>query len=186
MQTDGQALDRPQVRGDLLAHAAVAACGAAHEASALVDESDAEPIDLGLADIAERRAGEHALEARFELVELIGRRRVVERQHRHLVLDGLEELGRRPRDALRRTVRCDELRKLRLELAELAQEPVVVGVRDLRTRFDVVQIVVVVDLLAQLGETLRGVGALHIASIASAPAADAPAALCPAGVAPRP
>src|SRR5207237_10216519 len=93
VQAHGQALERSQIRGDLLTHAAVAACGAAHEASALIEEGDAEPVDLRLADIAERGAGEHALEARLELVELIGRRRVVERQHRHLVCDRLEDLG---------------------------------------------------------------------------------------------
>src|SRR5204862_6530040 len=82
-ETDGQALDRPEVRGDLLAHAAVTARGAAHEAAPLVAESDAAPVDLRLADVAERGAGQRALDARLEFAELVRRRGVVEREHRH-------------------------------------------------------------------------------------------------------
>ena len=43
---------------------------------------------------------------------------------------------------------------LLLERLQLVEEPVVVGVRDLRIVEDVVAVQVVLDLLAQLGSTL--------------------------------
>src|SRR5262245_10937188 len=81
------------------------------------------------------------------------------------MLDRLEEVGRRPRDALGGAVAGDEIGPLRLQAAELAHERVVLGVRDLGPRLDVVEIVVVVNLLAQLGDPLRGIGPRHARSI---------------------
>jgi hypothetical protein len=78
-----------------------------------------------------------------------------------VVLDGLEQIGRRPAHALGRAVGRDEVGEARLQLAELANERVVFGVRDLGPRLDVIQILVMVDLLAQLGDALRGVGPRH-------------------------
>src|SRR5207245_11488534 len=81
------------------------------------------------------------------------------------MLDRLEDVGRRSAHALGGAVGGDEVRKARLELAELAHEGVVLGVGDLGPRLDVVQIVVVVNLLAQLRDALRGVGPRHARSI---------------------
>src|SRR5207245_1473220 len=81
------------------------------------------------------------------------------------MLDRLEDVGRRSAHALGGAVGGDEVRKARLELAELAHEGVVLGVGDLGPRLDVVQIVVVVNLLAQLHDALRGVGPRHARSI---------------------
>src|SRR3989442_2231439 len=77
------------------------------------------------------------------------------------MLDRLEDVGRRSAHALGGAVGGDEVWKARLELAELAHEGVVLGVRDLGPRLDIIQIVVVMDLLAQLGDALRGVGPRH-------------------------
>src|SRR5437660_12207110 len=77
------------------------------------------------------------------------------------MLDRLEDVGRRAAHALGGAVGGDEVWKARLELAELAHEGVILGVGDLGPRLDVVQIVVVVNLLAQLGDALRGVGPRH-------------------------
>src|SRR5437879_8341050 len=81
------------------------------------------------------------------------------------MLDRLEDVGRRAAHALGGAVGGDEVWKARLELAELAHEGVILGVGDLGPRLDVVQIVVVVNLLAQLGDALRGVGPRHARSI---------------------
>src|SRR5437879_13256292 len=81
------------------------------------------------------------------------------------MLDRLEDVGRRAAHALGGAVGGDEVWKARLELAELAHEGVILGVGDLGPRLDVVQIVVVVNLLAQLGDALRGVGPRHARSL---------------------
>ena len=97
-----------------------------------------------------------------------GRGRVVEREHRVVVLDRLEDVGRRSGDPLRGAVRGDQVGEARLELAELAHERVVLRVRDLGPSLGVVEIVVMVNLLAQLGDALRGVRPRHARSIAPA------------------
>ena len=153
--------DRPEVRRDVLAHAPVAARGAADEAAVLVQERDAQAVDLRLAHVGERSPRQRAADPGLELAQIVRRGRVVEGEHGVVMLDRLEDVGRRPTDALRGAVRGDEVGKRRLELAQLAHEGVVLGVRDFGPRFDVVQIVVVVDLLAQLGDPLRGVGPRH-------------------------
>jgi hypothetical protein len=63
--------------------------------------------------------------------------------------DRLESAARLGSDALRRRIRCDEFRVLRLELLELTYETVVLGVRDLDVVERVISIVVVSDLVAQ-------------------------------------
>ena len=67
-------------------------------APVLVQEGHAEAVDLGLADVAEARAGQGALDARLELAEIRLARGVLERQHRRQVLDrgeGVGDLSRR-------------------------------------------------------------------------------------------
>src|SRR3990170_364404 len=86
--------DRSQVRGDVLADPAVTARRAADEAPPLVEERHTEAVDLRLADVREPGAGDRAADARLELAQVAGTRGVVEREHRHAVLDGLEQVGR--------------------------------------------------------------------------------------------
>src|SRR5438093_8147005 len=77
------------------------------------------------------------------------------------MLDRLEDVGRRAAHALGGAVGGDEVWKARLEVAELAHEGVVLGVGDLGPRLDVIEVVVVVNLLAQLADALRGIGPRH-------------------------
>src|SRR6058998_3541673 len=144
------------------ASAPVAPRRAPDEAAVLVEQRDPQAVDLRLAHVRERGARQRAADPGLELAQVVRRGRVVEREHGVVVLDRLEDIGRRPADALGGAVRGDEVGKARLELPELAHESVVLGVRDLGPCLDVVQIVVVVDLLAQLGDALRGVGPRHV------------------------
>ena len=66
------------------------------------------------------------------------------------VLDLLELLERRAAHALGRRVRREQLGVLALEVAQLAQQRVVLGVADLRVVEDVVAVVVVLELPPQL------------------------------------
>jgi hypothetical protein len=70
-------------------------------------------------------------------------------------VDVLREPGRRdPADALRRRVRRAQLGVTVLQLAQLAQQLVVILVADLRVVEDVIAVVRLVDLRAQLAGAL--------------------------------
>jgi hypothetical protein len=71
------------------------------------------------------------------------------------VLDGSEGLGHVPAHRLGRAIGGDELGVGLLELAELAQEAVVLGVRDLGAILDVIEIVVPVDGFAERLDPFR-------------------------------
>src|SRR5438046_218467 len=98
---------------------------------------------------------------RTALAEVVRGGRVVQGQHRDLVLDRLEDGGGGARDPLGGTVVRDQVGEARLEVTEFPYEPVVLGVGDLGARLDVVEVVVVVDVLAQLGDSLRRLGPRH-------------------------
>ena len=154
--------DRAQVLGHLLPHLAVAAGGSAHEHAVLVDERDRQPVDLRLgheADLAELRplALQVALAAHDPRLQLLLVARVRQREHRLEVAHLLELLERVGAHALRRRVGGEQLGMLRLEVAQLVQQRVVLGVRDLRVVEDVVAVVVVPEHLPQLGGLPSGV-----------------------------
>ena len=105
-------LDRPEVRGDVLAGRAVAAGRALDEAAALVAQRDREAVDLELRDVAQvrrrlrgRRQAEAAPDARVERPQLVVAERVGEREHRPAVADLVERRADRAADALGRRVR---------------------------------------------------------------------------------
>ena len=186
-------LDRAQVRGHVLPALAVAARRAADELTVLVHERDRGAVDLRLGDVRDGLIGVEPLAhvVRPLLERLVGRH-LLERPHRGEVVDFAELVRRRGADALRRRVGRDEVRMLLLERLQLVEEPVVVGVRDLRIVEDVVAVQVVLDLLAQLGSTLLdGLGWLcsrghRGAAPASRPARRLPRARRPGGCSPTP
>src|SRR5947209_15918236 len=67
------AADRAEVGADVLAHPPVAAGGAAHEAAARVEQRHAEPVDLGLADVADALARLGPAQPGLELAQVVGR-----------------------------------------------------------------------------------------------------------------
>ena len=153
--------DRAQVLGHLLADLAVAAGGAAHEHAVLVDERDREPVDLRLGHEARRRPSPRpgapaSAPSAHPGGHLLLVARVGERQHRLEVAHLLELVERLGADALRGRVRRPQLRVLGLEVAQLVQQRVVLGVRDLGVVEDVVAVVVVVELPPQLGRPVLG------------------------------
>ena len=151
--------DRAQVLRDLLADLPIAARGAAGEDAVLVHEGDREAVDLRLGDVLDgldrRPIGRgqlaHAGVPGAELLLVAG---VRQRVHRLQVPSGLELVERRGTHALGRRVGRQELGVLDLEVAQLVQQRVVVGVRDVRVVEDVVAAVVVLDLAPQLGGAL--------------------------------
>ena len=147
----GDRADGPEVLSHVLADLAVAARRAPDEHAVLVEQRDGQPVDLRLAHVVESLGveavllgqGDDSLGPRPQL--LLGAR-IGQRQHRLEVLDGLEALERPAAHALGRRVWSQELGVTLLEVAELVQQRVVVGVGDLRLVEDVVEVAVALEL----------------------------------------
>ena len=143
--------DGEDVRCDVLADFAVAPRGPSHEASALVPQGNGNAVDL-------RLAHQDAEPLRFKAlgrslgpcVKLFAVESVVQRQHRRAVLHRREKRRRcRPHPPSRR-VAVAVGRRVGFEVFQLSDEPVVVGVGDLRHAVGVVPLVVAGDQQAQL------------------------------------
>ena len=129
-------VDRQQVVRHVLADLAVAARGAALELAVAVEQRDREAVDLRLGDeldllVVHVALVEQAAHARLPGAQLVLVARVREREHRLEVLHLLELLERLAAHALGRRVGRAELGVLGLERAQLVEQGVVVGVRDL-------------------------------------------------------
>ena len=84
------------------------------------------------------------------VAQIFGGAGVVQAEHRDEVPDRRQvTLHLRP-DALRRRVGCREVRKIRLDVEELALQEIVFGVGDVGVAVDVVPLAVVPDLAPQL------------------------------------
>src|SRR5262245_26333889 len=142
---------------DVLADAAIAPGGPAHEAAALIEQRHAEPVDLGLAHELEARPGQAAAQARLELAEVVHAHGVVEREHGAAVLHGSEGLAAARAHRAGGAVGGDELGMRLLEGDELALQRVVLGVRDLRAVLGVIEVVVTPYLTAKRLDTGGGV-----------------------------
>ena len=164
LEHERDAVDRAHVCGDVFAHFAVAARCRPREPALFVAQADGKAVELELRAVLYRGiAGiepELAPDARIE----IGRAAVLrvglraDREHRQLVPHRREVLGRCAAHALGGRVGRRELGVLALELYELAEQAVVLGVRDLRRILDVVKAVVKLDLRTQLRGPLARVG----------------------------
>ncbi len=97
-----------------------------------------------------------ALDTLVESAQLAFVEGVSEAEHGPAVANGGELLQGRRADALGGGVGCDQLGVGFLQLLELAKEAVVVGVADLRGVEDVVAVVVVLELAAQLLDSIAG------------------------------
>src|SRR5262245_48181059 len=157
-QAQGNAADGLEVVGDIVASLAVPAGGALLEMAVLVGQGNGDTVDLQLDDVGHVFIAEQPADAAVELLQLFGVMGVVDRQHRHGMPHLREALDGMRLDALRRTVGCDELRMRLFELLKLCIQFVVVTVGDFRHRLDVVLVVVVADLAAQLIDAVFGGG----------------------------
>ena len=172
-EREGDRADRADVGGDVVALPPVAPGDAANQSAVLVAEAHGHAVDLGLDHEAEVfalgkqrvvllvRAGfdgfAHglggALVPRRQLLAVV---RVVDRKHRHVVIDRGERLGRLAAHPLGRGIRRDQIGVLLLEIRELLEQLVVRAVGDLGVGLDVVEVVVMPNLLAELLDTLTG------------------------------
>ena len=143
------AADRAHVGGHVLAGEPVAAGGGAHQAPVAVRQAHRQAVDLELADVRDLVAGDGP-DPLVPGPDLLLLERVLEAEHRPAVLDLDELAARLAAHPLRRRVRRDQVGVLGLEPGQLPVQRVVLGVGELRSVEDVVEVLVPADLPAQL------------------------------------
>ncbi len=142
--------DRFHVWRDVFAGRAVAAGDAAHEDSVFVLQRNAEAVEFMLGDVFDFFAANSLPHAAIEIAEGLVGESVVEAEHRARVADGLKSGARSAADASGGRVGRDELRIGGFEFFEPVHQPVIGGVGELGLVEDVILIVVVADLVAEL------------------------------------
>jgi hypothetical protein len=130
-EPEGDVVDGPEVRRHALADVAVAPGGAADQHAVLVEEGDGGAIDLELGHVAAvHDLGGDAGVAALPAPQLVGVEGVVQGEHGGQVPDLVELVGRLGAHPEGGGVRGGELGVVGLELLQLAEQAVVLGVRD--------------------------------------------------------
>ena len=157
LQSQRHALDRADILRDVFAVDAVAARRSDRQPPVVVNQLDAETVELDLGDVLDVGVGfQQPLDALVELAHLLGVHRVAERHHRPPMHDDAEFFAGRRTHTLRGRIGRGELGMLALDRFEPAHQLVVFGVGNFGIVVDVVAIVGAVDLVAQLFSLRRG------------------------------
>ena len=148
---------RVDVCGHVFAGVAVTPSGAPHQSAVLVEERDREAVELRLADEA-HRIGDHLLDASAPGQQLVTLERIVEREHGDHMAHGSERGRERCADLAQRRVGRSQPGVTLLELLQLANQLVELGVGDLGIVIAEVPLAVITDLRRQLDGTSRHIG----------------------------
>ena len=143
--------DGAQVAGDVLSHHAVAAGGAASEVSVLIYERDRQSIDLGFGHIGgggriDPRLLQQLRQAAMPVVQLLLVAGIGQGIHGPGMLDLLERFQRLGTDALRGRIGGQQLGELDLQLFQFIEEPVILGVADLRLIEHIIEVIMALKL----------------------------------------
>ena len=152
----GHIAERANVVRDVVADAAVAARRRLLEPAVFISGRDRHAVDLELDDPLDFLAGEQLfgpLAVCLQLLDAVG---VVDREHRHPMRDRMQLRDRAIADPLRGAVGRDQLGMLRFELLEPLEQPIVLSIVNLGRRLDVVFVIVMADLLAELFDLVSG------------------------------
>ena len=149
-QRDG--LDGAQVEGDVLAGGAVAAGGALHEGAAFVTQADRQAVELGLGREPQRRALQPVGDAADEVVDLLVAESVAQREHGNGMAHFGELAGGRITHPLGGRIGGDQIRMRCLQRLQFAQQAVVLRIRDAGLVQDVVAVVGILQLAAEVGD----------------------------------
>ena len=155
------------VAGDVLAGAAIAAGGAAHQLAAFVEQADGQAVQLRLATVLDLRATTEQVAARqqvgqsfayaaVEVQQVLLLEGVAEAEHGDLMAHFAERRGRRAADPLGRRVGRQQLRVLGLQRLQLAEQAIVFGVGNARFVEHVVTVIVGVQFGSQLRDAFGG------------------------------
>ena len=163
-QHERHAADRADVGRHVVARRAVAARHGAQQPAVLVGERDGRAVELQLAD--ELRRTDLAFDAVDELVQLVERIGVSEREHRKAVAHGAEFRRQIAAHALRGRIGIGAFGVGAFEVLKLAHHRVELEIGDLGRILHVVLEIVVFELAAQLLDSLLEHG--HTGSLAAA------------------
>ena len=136
-----------QVFGDVLAHVAVAARGAAHEHAVFIFKRDRKPVDLGLHNVGSVR--EPLAHAPVEIPQLLKGERVLQALHADLVPHLGKQALRLPAHARGGGVRPLILRVLCFQRQQLPLEHIVFVIRYVGGVFHVILVAVEIELVRQ-------------------------------------
>ena len=145
-------LQRADVGGDIFADRAVAARRGRDEFAVFIAQRHRQPVDLRLGaegDLVVFAQFQEAANAGDEIDDVLFRKGIVERQHRHRMAHLGEAPGWLRSDFLRRRIAGDEFRKSGFDGIEALAQRVVVGVRNLRRIFLIIKLVMTLDLERQ-------------------------------------
>ena len=148
-QSEWNVVNSPQVGGDVVATLPVASRRAECEQAVFVRQRHRHAVDLLLDHVAGFFTTEPSANAAVEIAKIVLVVGVVDGQHRHGVADRLEPLQRLSTDTLRRAVRRDQFRMLRLQFLQPLHQPIEVEVADHRLGFDIVLVIVELDFAAE-------------------------------------
>jgi hypothetical protein len=154
---EGYLANRADVLRHVLAHLAIAARGCLHQYATLIAQAHGQAVKLELGHVVHRRIGvgqaERAPHAGVEILRAagFGIGLGVDRQHRHGVTDRLETVEHLAANALRGRIRRQEFGVRGFKRLQFTEQPVVLGVGNLRRIERVVAVRVVVQLGAQFG-----------------------------------
>jgi hypothetical protein len=147
--------DSAYILGDVFAQRTVAARGTAHQHTPLVQQTDRQPVELGLGGIFDLVDLQAFAGAPIEVGELVIVKGIIQRQHRYFVPDFAEFTERRRTDAPGRGILGDQFRMLGFQRLQFAQQAVILRVRNQRVVEDVIPVVMEADLLPKLLHALR-------------------------------
>ncbi len=137
-QPQRQIADGARVGRDVLAGDPVAAGRRAHHDAGLETQIERRAVEFRLGAINQFVDARPLAGPSIELGQLIVVEAVRQRQHRRRMVDRLEGVHRRCADALGWRIGRDERRIFGLQRFQLAEQPVVLGVRDGRLGLDVI------------------------------------------------
>ena len=153
--------NRPNVLGDIVAHASISARCCLAKPAVFVNERHRNAVHLWFDYHRDFFVRQKPLNARVEILHFFFRVSVVEAKHRNEVRDLLERLERFPADPLGGRIWRDEIRELRLQIDQLFVEAIIVPVADYRGGFFVIEPIVFADFISQLLDSLRGFLLVH-------------------------
>ena len=151
-QRDGA--DGFYVQRDVFASAAVAARYGADECTIFVLQGDAQAVEFVFGDVLDFFMAADLADAAIEFAEVVVRIGIVEAEHGAGVLDGFKSRTGCAADTQRGRIGSDEFRVGGLQFVQAGHQTVIGGIGNFRVVLDVIFVLVMAQLFAQVGNLL--------------------------------
>ncbi len=161
-QPKGDRPDRLGVGRHILPGFPVAARGGLRQASPLIGQRDPDAVDLQFRGICGRGAAQSLARPLVPGQQRLGGVGVVQREHRNAVPDGPEDVRRHAADPLSGRVPGDQLRVAGFQRLQLLHERVILGIGGVGLVEDIIPVVMMAQLCAQVFDLPAGLAQLGI------------------------